>query len=68
MKTPVTAEGLVKYDHLEPVDALVRAWTTPGRYPYWHARAQHVVRQAMPLLGRALDRLATRGTTDENPE
>ncbi len=58
MKTPTTDAGLRRFDNVDPVDAVVRAWTTPGRMPAWHARAQRVVRSAMPVLARALDRLS----------
>ena len=41
-----------------PVDAVLAAWTDPGRAPEWHARARGEVRQTMPVLAAALDRLA----------
>lgn len=50
---------LRRYDSLHPVDAVVRSWTTPGANPEAHRRAQSAVREAMPLLARGLDRLAT---------
>ena len=57
MRTPVTPGGLRKYDDLPPVEALVKAWTTPGRAPLWNEHAKQVARNAMPLTARALDRL-----------
>lgn len=56
-KTPVTDNGLRKYDHLPPEEALVRAWTTPGSHPRWNEARKQEVRDGMPLLARALDRL-----------
>lgn len=38
--------------------AIVRAWTEAGSHPAWHFRMQQIVRSQMPVLGRALDRLA----------
>lgn len=58
MRTPITQNGLKKYDLLSPVDAVIKAWTNPGSNEWWHANAKHDVRQSMPLLARALDRLA----------
>lgn len=57
-RTPVTPSGLHGMDQLPPEEALVRAWTVPGRNPAWHRLTVRVVRDAMPLLARALDRLA----------
>ena len=58
MTTPVTAAGLRQYDHLPPEHAVRAAWVTPGPRPDWHRRAQDAIFEAMPLLGRALERLA----------
>lgn len=58
MKTPVTVRGLEAYDHLPPIDAIVAAWVNPGANPGWHYAMQDEVRMKMPLLARALDRLA----------
>jgi hypothetical protein len=55
--TPVTPAGLRSLDHLAPRDAAVRAWTDPGPHPPWHRKMQAEVRDSMPLLARALDRL-----------
>jgi hypothetical protein len=55
--TPVTPAGLRSLDHLGPLDAVVRAWTDPGPHPQWHRKMQAEVRDSMPLLARALDRL-----------
>jgi hypothetical protein len=57
VKTPYTDKGLVQYDGLEPLDAVIKAWTEPGPHPAWHEETKRVVRDAMPLLARALDRL-----------
>ena len=58
MKTPYTDQGLVQYDEMEPIEAVVAAWTQMGRNPKWHLNTQNFVRESMPLLARALDRLA----------
>ena len=57
MKTPYTDKGLVQYDGLEPLDAVIKAWTEEGPHPAWHEETKRAVRDAMPLLARALDRL-----------
>jgi len=57
MKTPVSSDGLRRYDSFDPLFAIALAWTVAGLKPRWHRRAQKVVRKAMPLLARALDRL-----------
>jgi len=61
MDTPVTDEGLRKYDHLTPCAAALKAWTDAGSNPVWHHTCRHEVRKSMPLLARALDRLASEG-------
>lgn len=58
MSTPVTEEGLKQYDEDPILVAIARAWTEPGNHPSWHFRMQQIVRSQMPVLGRALDRLA----------
>lgn len=58
MRTPTTPEGERRYDHLPAAEAASRAWTSSGANPEWHERAKAEVRSAMPLLARALDRLA----------
>lgn len=57
-KTPVTPEGMAQFDGMDPVDAVVAAWTRPGRNPAWHRYKQVLVHDDMPLLARALGRLA----------
>lgn len=57
MKTPTTPNGLKMYDHLDAAEAVVKAWTIQGNYPYWHAKQKRELRVSMPLLARALDRL-----------
>ena len=56
-KTPVTSGGLRKYDNLPPADAALKAWTTAGSHPEWDAACKREVRNLLPLLARALDRL-----------
>lgn len=58
MKTPITPAGLQQYDNLDPCLAIAVAWTNPGDKPAWHSYAKAVVREAMPVLARSLDRLA----------
>lgn len=56
--TPTSGAGRTVLDHLPPEVALVRAWTEPGSNPRWHRMCVQVVRDCMPVLARALDRLA----------
>lgn len=56
--TSATAAGLRLYDHLKPDDAVVRAWSRPGPNARLHYEMQDQLRRTMPLLARALDRLA----------
>lgn len=58
--TPRTPEGLRSLDHLEPADAVLRAWIDPGPHPEWHERTRAELHLAMPLLARALERLERR--------
>ena len=60
--TPRTPEGLRSLDHLEPADAVLRAWTEAGPNPEWHARTRAELHDSMPLLARALDRLEIQAT------
>lgn len=60
MRTPVTTTALRKYDHEDPLVAAALAWRVTGPVPHAHYQEQAVVRDAMPLLARALDR-ATHG-------
>ena len=49
---------LTVWDHLPPAEAVARAWADPGpKRGTWHVHARRDVRDLMPLLGRALDRL-----------
>jgi hypothetical protein len=57
--TPVTEEGLTQYDDLTPGEAVLMAWTEAGNNPRWHTLRQDDVRAEMPVLARALDRLAS---------
>lgn len=46
------------WDHLPAAEAVARAWSDPGpQSGTWHQHARRDVRNLMPLLGRALDRL-----------
>ena len=56
-RTPVTRSGLRQYDSLPPLDAVLAAWANQGANPTWHQVMQSEVRDSMPLLARALDRL-----------
>lgn len=55
--TPVTPCGRIKYDDLPVLEALWYAWNEPGNHLTWHAYCRKEVRDKMPLLARALDRL-----------
>lgn len=57
MKTPVTPSALEKYDRWPAADAVRLAWGEAGPRTAWHAAAKAQVRECMPLLARALDRL-----------
>lgn len=56
IKTPVTELGMMKFDKMDSLDAALAAWNDPGKHPSWHKICQDNVRQAMPLLAKALDR------------
>jgi hypothetical protein len=55
--TPMTEEGLTQFDELPPGLAVTLAWSEPGDFPRWHQKMQDEVRQQMPVLARALDRM-----------
>lgn len=55
--TPTTSRGLRVYDDRTAADAARLAWIGSGRRSDWHALCVGVVRRAMPVLARALDRL-----------
>lgn len=44
------------YDHLPALEAVVQAWTKPGRAPDYHARMQSEVRHISPMLWFAVRR------------
>lgn len=49
-----------RWDDLPAAEAVARAWQDPGprrKHGTWHPTARDEVRQLMPLLARALDRL-----------
>lgn len=56
--TPITPGGLRKLDGLPAAEALVRAWTEPGPAPRLHEQERAELHRRMPLVARALDRLA----------
>lgn len=56
-KMPVTLEGLRKYDKVPVEEAIKLSWNNPGVYPIAHEEAKQLVRDVMPLLARALDRM-----------
>lgn len=57
-KTPVTESGLTQFDELDPKEAVLQAWTDAGNHPAYHQLMQRRLREEMPVLARALDRLA----------
>lgn len=58
MNRPSPRERIRGYDALPPAEAVAAAWANPGPHPAYHRRMQAEVRQSMPVLARALDRLA----------
>lgn len=56
-QTPVTEEGLSQFDDLPAAIAVALCWSEPGENPRWHRKMQEEVRDRMPVLARALDRL-----------
>lgn len=58
LRTPITAEALQRARQDDPLTAAVRAWTEPGPHPQYHERCRLTMREAMPLVADALDRLA----------
>lgn len=54
--TPVTEDGLAKFDDLSPGEAVMMAWTEDDNNPAWRLM-QDNVRVQMPVLARALDRM-----------
>jgi hypothetical protein len=55
--TPVSETGVRKYDHLPADIAAYKAWNEAGPHPFWHNQMKARVREEMPVLARALDRL-----------
>lgn len=58
--TLITVDGARKLDHLPAIEAVLKAWTEPGSNPDWHRQKRRQVHAAMPLLGRALNRVTER--------
>lgn len=56
-ETPMTEQGLKQYDYLPSGMAVMMAWSEAGDNPRWHQKMQDEVRQNMPVLARALDRM-----------
>lgn len=52
------ADWMGQLDHLEPLEAVVQAWTGPGQDPEVVQAAEEEVGKIMPHLARFLDRLA----------
>ena len=65
-KTPMSLNGRTKYDNLPAPSAVVRAWMEPGSHRAHHERMKQEVRDAMPLLGKALDRMGAGYKSDES--
>ena len=61
-------DSLRKYDHLPPREAVVEAWVNVGDSPGWHAAAMCHVANVMPLLARAIERLALEVDPDRSLE
>lgn len=57
MSKPPTREGLGQFDHLPAADAIVLAWNMPGVAPRYHRDMQDQVKEQMPVLARAIERL-----------
>lgn len=58
------ADWIGQYDHLDPLEAVLQAWNDPGQDPEIAEAAREEVRQVMPLLARALERLAGEANPD----
>lgn len=61
--TPFTEDDFQQARQQPALEAVVRAWTSPGTHPGWYANGVAQMRGAMPLLADALDRLA-----EQHPE
>jgi len=59
VRTPISANAILKYDHLSPEEAIVAAWKEAGASPTWHRACKQEVADCMPLLARAVARLAS---------
>lgn len=57
MSKPPTREGLEIFDHLPADEAIVMAWNVPGAAPRYHRDMKILVREQMPVLARAIERL-----------
>ncbi|NWN89863.1 MAG: hypothetical protein HLX51_15240 [Micrococcaceae bacterium] len=58
------ADQIGQLDHLDPLEAVLQAWNGPDQDPDVRCAAQEEVRQVMPLLARALDRLTGEAKPD----
>lgn len=63
-----TPGGLRQYDDRPALDAVLAAWTRPGRSLRYHRAMQAEARAAMPVLARALDRLEREAQQNENQQ
>lgn len=59
LRTRHSIEGLRRLDKLPVEEAIRQAWTAPDLDPELREAAQQQVREVMPDLSRALDRLTT---------
>ena len=67
-KTQMSESGMTMYDRIPVTNAIYKAWVEPGDNPGWHAQMKNEVRSAMPLLGRALDRMVTENQFPKSKE
>lgn len=62
--TPVTKTGLEQYDHLPAAEAVVAALVNPGQHLEFHKAKLSELSRNMPVLYRALVRLAKEQRND----
>lgn len=54
---PVVKLDLIEFDDLPSGVAVMMAWSEAGAEPDYHEFMKRQVRETMPVLGRALDRM-----------
>lgn len=54
---PVVEPDIIQFDDLPSGVAVMMAWSEPGIEPEYHEFIKSQVRNSMPVLGRALDRM-----------